>query len=732
MPKGLLAVVLLALTLCVTPLASAGSTQQTATPQTQASRWDKRSVAAPTRSMEVSGTEVGMYPDFEPGVARYAVTTTAATQGVVTVRASTSDLNGRIRINGRPDADGAVTLRGLEDGDEISVFITDTAGTRAYALVYLPAGFPELDVVTKQPGIMRGRVGLTLSRWDGSDTPNFEVVLDSFGVPAYVWSTMRGSLDLKRQPNGNYSASRPTETSGRTGSAIVELDSAFREVSRYETIGLIDTDGHDSILKADGGRILVGYEDNPESGKVDATIQEVDPDGDVVFTWNSKDYIDPAVDSVVPSSNPDYAHINSIFIMDDGDILASFRHLSQVLKIAWSDHDGYARGDIVWRLGGRSSDFTFVDDPYPGGPCAQHTAGQLPNGNILIFDNGSGGFFGDLCVDPSNPGGPTIGRTQTRITEYALNETDETATLVWDYSVPGRFAGFAGSGERLGNGNTLVGWAAARAAMATEVSPAGEVLWEIRDAAAATEPPSRPVYFTYRALKFVAPDAIDPQVSLSVPAGGATYDVGQRVAARYTCTDRGGSTLRSCGGSVLPGEAIDTSPPGTHTFTVRANDGNGNVTEKVRTYTVAPRYRPDAQIRRGVPGSRFVGDDIYGGASVQRVWQRIDRPGTSVTALVKVQNDGSDRDRLRLQGTRGADAFRIAYFAGTDNVTRQVTSGDFRTPRLGAGDHFVLRVKVTRTRAAHVGDGRTARVRAASVSAPLKTDSVATVVRAAR
>ncbi|MGH3505743.1 MAG: aryl-sulfate sulfotransferase, partial [Nocardioidaceae bacterium] len=497
-------------------------------------------------------------------------------------------------------------------------------------------------------------------------------------------------------------------------------------------LDLVNTDGHDSILKADGGRILVGYEDNLETGKIDATIQEVDPQGDVVFTWNSKEYIDPAVDSVVPLSNKDYAHINSIFIMDDGDILASFRHLSQVLKIAWSDHDGYARGDIVWRLGGRHSDFTFVDDPYPGGPCAQHTASQLPGGDILLFDNGSWSQGGRMCIDPADPSGPTVERTLTRISQYSLDEDAGTATRTWGYQVPNRFALFAGSAERLANGNTLVGWAAEKKAMAAEVSPAGEVLWEIRDAAATTEPPSRPVYFTYRALKFAAPDAIDPQVSLSVPAPGATYTVGRDVPVRYTCTDRGGSSLRSCGGSALPGEAVDTSKPGTHTFTVRAKDGNGNVTKKVRTYTVTERYRPDAQIRRGTPGSRFVGDDIYGDSSDQRIRQRIERPGRSVTAFVKLQNDGTELDRLRLRGTRGADAFRIAYFAGADNVTGRVTSGDFRTPRLGSGEHFVLRVRVTRTRAADVGDTRTTKVRAASLAAPLKTDTVATVVRAAR
>ena len=82
-------------------------------------------------------------------------------------------------------------------------------------------------------------------------------------------------------------------------------------------------------------------------------IQEVDASGAVVYTWNSAEHMDPAAETTSYAEDPDYAHINSIEVMADGDILASFRHLSAVLKIAWRDHDGYHRGDIVWRLGGR-------------------------------------------------------------------------------------------------------------------------------------------------------------------------------------------------------------------------------------------------------------------------------------------------------------------------------------------------------------------------------------------
>jgi hypothetical protein len=260
--------------------------------------------------------------------------------------------------------------------------------------------------------------------------------------------------------------------------------------------------------------------------------------------------------------NKDYAHINSIQVMDDGDILASFRHLSSVWKIARTAHDGFQVGDVVWRLGGRISDFTFVDDPHPGGPCAQHTATQLPDGNILLFDNGSGWLGQVLCIDPADPSGDSVSRGFSRVTEYALDEDAGTATLVWDHQVAGRGAVFAGSAERLPNGNTLVGWAFERAASTSEVGPDGELLWELRDPA-----PSAERYISYRSAKFDVPDANDPEVTVGLPADGTTYAPGSTVTADYSCTDRGGSSLQSCTGSTADG-LLDTSALGRHTFRV--------------------------------------------------------------------------------------------------------------------------------------------------------------------
>src|SRR5262249_19191610 len=207
------------------------------------------------------------------------------------------------------------------------------------------------------------------------------------------------------------SEGRPTSTAGLTGSDIVEMNSKFEVIATHHTVGLTNTDAHDSILEPDGSMVLLAYVPNPDTGKIDSVFQEADPQGKVVFKWNSQDL----ADETVAGTNADYAHINSVQIVDSGqDYLASFRHLSAVLLIAREAHDGYQPGDIIWKLGGRDSSFTFVDDPYDG-PCAQHDATMLPNGDVMVFDNGSVTGFGAFSVDQSDPNGPLIDRPPSRL-----------------------------------------------------------------------------------------------------------------------------------------------------------------------------------------------------------------------------------------------------------------------------------------------------------------------------
>lgn len=625
--------------------------------------------AAPVHDVAVAGEGVATYPSFRRAVRRYGITTTDATNGIVEISASTTDAKGQVLVNGAPVRDGRSVVRGLVEGDEVSVIIIDSLGRTAYSFIYLPAGLSELRRSTPSPGAPEpGLVMLTLGAW--SDDSDFvESAVDRHGVPAFVRSVPH-AMDLRSQPNGNYSVAR--STGDDRGVEIVELDGSFEEVARHSTVGLRNTDGHDALLLPDGSRYLMAYEPDPATGRTDAVVQHVSADGTVLFEWNTRDHVDVPAETV--EEGADYAHINSIDVMQDGDLLLSFRHLSSVFKVARTAHDGFEVGDVVWKLGGRASDFDFVDtEGSPdGGPCAQHTASELPNGDIMVFDNGAWDR-NPLCIDPGDPTGAPVARVPSRVAVWSLDEGTGLAAMTKDHQVDSRYAIFAGSAQPLPGGHTLVGWASSRDAVVSELDEDGRVVWELED----VEPPK---WFSYRAHKAAVPDEIDPEVRISELR--ASYELGERVRPAYECTDRGGSNLRRCDAS-----SIDTLTLGTHTFAVTARDGAGNVRTVRQDYRVVkPASRPDAMIKR-VGQRRYTGRDEYGARPRQLVRATIPGDRGRRTAVVKVRNEGRRADRYRVRTKASSRSMRVRVL---------LPQGVRSSPRLAPGESWSFRVRVTR------------------------------------
>ena len=73
----------------------------------------------------------------------------------------------------------------------------------------------------------------------------------------------------------------------------------------------------------------------------------------------------------------------AVAIDSDDNIFISNRAMSEIIKF------NRENGELIWRLGGPMNDFTFINDLF-NGPNRQHDARRLPNGNIMIFDNGDG------------------------------------------------------------------------------------------------------------------------------------------------------------------------------------------------------------------------------------------------------------------------------------------------------------------------------------------------------
>src|SRR6516225_3503486 len=137
-----------------------------------------------------------------------------------------------------------------------------------------------------------------------------------------------------------------------------------------------------------------------------------------------------------------WAQGNSVEELPEGDILASYRPTSTVIRISRKT------GKIVWKLG-------------PPTVAGQHAPTLLENGNILIFDNGP------HRLDDSVP------------YSRAIEVDPATNAIVWKYQDKPAWNFFSprmGCAQRLPNGNTLI--TESSFGRFFEVTKEGEIVWE--------------------------------------------------------------------------------------------------------------------------------------------------------------------------------------------------------------------------------------------------------------
>ena len=169
----------------------------------------------------------------------------------------------------------------------------------------------------------------------------------------------------------------------------------------------------------------------------------------------------------------DLNHANTVALDPlDNNFLVSLRTMCQIVKVSRTT------GEVIWRLGGKHSDFTFIGEHPENAPyyfIGEHQMHRLINGDLMFFDNGSVQMVGSNTPPP---------RTYSRAVQYHLDEVNMTATLVWEYRhSPDVFTPSEGSVQRFRNGNTLVGWFSAATGgtgpVLTEIDAQKNVVFEL-------------------------------------------------------------------------------------------------------------------------------------------------------------------------------------------------------------------------------------------------------------
>jgi len=223
----------------------------------------------------------------------------------------------------------------------------------------------------------------------------------------------------------------------------VIADASYRTIRRVQARRGLRGDLHEFLITPRDTALLTSYVVTDADlssvcgsrhGSIqDAVFQEIDLNtGRVLLEWHSLDHV-ALTESYAPvSADWDFFHINSVAVDSDGGLLVSARSTHTVYKLDRS-------GSIVWRLGGRRSDFQMG----PGTAFAwQHDARRQSDGTLTVFDNGAT---------------PAV-ESRSRALILDVDEDALTAGLVHEYSHRRVLAGSQGSVQLLENGNVFVGW----------------------------------------------------------------------------------------------------------------------------------------------------------------------------------------------------------------------------------------------------------------------------------
>jgi hypothetical protein len=235
-----------------------------------------------------------------------------------------------------------------------------------------------------------------------------------------------------------------------TGTGVI-ADSSYTRIATVKAVGNLQADLHEFLISPRNTAYLTAYRRTTtdltaagglsKGNVLSGVVQEIDiATGKLLFSWDSLDHVDPTASYVKPTTNPgdtlDYFHINSIFELDRETLLISSRNTWTVYAVA------KASGKVLWRLGGKHSDFRHATGTRFEW---QHHATQSQQGQLMIFDNASA---------PAQ-------EQQSRALLLDLDTKARTVTLVRALTHPaGLLADSQGSFQHLSSGEWLVGWGA--------------------------------------------------------------------------------------------------------------------------------------------------------------------------------------------------------------------------------------------------------------------------------
>jgi hypothetical protein len=298
---------------------------------------------------------------------------------------------------------------------------------------YLPRGTPDSDFYVDVSVPEKIWPGTTILPDNHNST--FPKIIEVNRLGEIVWeyplpeelkSFTNPGWDVENLPNGNILTVLPRK-------GVYEINRNKQVVWKY----LDPRVSHDAD-RLENGNTLIAFGAGDTAG--DAQVKEIDPAGNIIWSWHAKDVFTGAEYSGIADQG--WTHTNAVTRLESGNTLISLRNFNVIAEVD-------PRGKLVRTIG-------------KGLLKSQHDPLVLPNGNILLANQD---------------------RPQTAV------ELDPSGNIVWQFTIRDRRSWPVRDANQLPNGNTLI----TEADRIVEVTKDGQVVWQFRLAANTFTKPGDPV-----------------------------------------------------------------------------------------------------------------------------------------------------------------------------------------------------------------------------------------------
>ena len=399
----------------------------------------------------------GLYPAFDPARSAYV---SRCGHGAAAIQAEASG-GTKVRVGSGPPETGAIQVDpGVGAGEDFEIATTEAGQRRTYEVRCLPADFPSWQF-ERLSDEATPAFFFVVSFKAARDERPWVIVFDQDGVPRWWYSPSTRVLWAQVLSDGTVAWARSFgDGYGLDPRMAHEVHTLSGKLTRLvRTQGSI-IDGHEFRERGDGDVLVDSYV--PETADltrfggparaaiVSAEIQELDPQGRVLWRWNSRGHISLAETgrwwrNVL--SNPrrrlqgrqafDPVHINAIEPRGSDEVVISTRHTDAVYGIRRAD------GEIAWKIGGSETgkSLQILGDPARKLLGGQHDVRIADDGSLSIYDNGKD--------RPRRP----------RVVFYRLDSNQGKARYLGQLNDPEvKTSHCCGSARELPDGGWLVSW----------------------------------------------------------------------------------------------------------------------------------------------------------------------------------------------------------------------------------------------------------------------------------